>query len=321
MIRIMKGPSFFSFYLSPAGETFTMESRNDTTNGTSTPSLGLSFSEVLIWCTAFSIVDAVVLIGNILTLIIFRRNKRLLRTRANYFLVNLAMADMMVGTVAIPLFVYHLAASISLGLKVWSIYSYNVYKVIDVFVGCSSFFTLTIISLERLCSVFWPHIHRQATDKLYYFLLGLVWILSVSVSALRLAHEHQQLSLNFFFYFMLVSFSAALFITCISYAMIGIKMKFRFQRKEMHKKSTEQDRRLAIMLFTVTILFVLTWLPFQIVNVVNFFCEPCRNMPRQVVYSTKFLHYGNSFVNPIIYSFLVPEFRKTLFKITRKFRI
>ena len=303
---------------------------NTTNAASSQPSVAPSSTEVLLWCTAFSVVDAVILIGNVLTLLVFHKNKRLLRTRANYFLVNLALADMLVGTVAIPMFVYHQAASVSFGPEVWGSASYNVYKVIDVLVGCGSIFTLTIISLERLCSVYWPHVHRHAQDQFYYFLLGLVWLLSLVVSSLRFFYEREILSLKFFFYFMIVSFSAALFIICLSYTMIGIKMKFRFKRRstEYRKsgqerskaRSAEQERRLAVMLLTVTSVFVLTWLPFQIINVVSFFCKSCQGMPHQPVYATKLLHYSNSFVNPIIYSFLVPEFRKTLLKITKRCR-
>ena len=123
-----------------------------------------------------------------------------------------------------------------------------------------------------------------------------------------------------FFYFLLVSFAIALSIICISYVVIWFRMKLRFARKDRNKRSTEQDRRLAVVLFTVTIVFVFTWMPFQIINSVTFFCEPCRNMPYIVAYFVKFLHYFNSCVNPIIYSFLVPDFRRTVFRIVATLR-
>ena len=140
------------------------------------------------------------------------------------------------------------------------------------------------------------------------------------VSCLRFLFEESLLSLQFFFYFLLVSFAIALSFICISYVVIWFRMKFRFARRDGNKRSTEQDKRLAVMLFTVTVVFVFTWMPFQIINIVTFFCISCRNMPNEVAYFAKFLHYGNSCVNPIIYSFMVPDFRATIIRIASKLR-
>ena len=287
-------------------------------NSSSSQQNGNQQAQFLIWSVASGAVDFVILIGNVLALIVFSTNKKLLRTRANYFLINLAIADMMVGIFAIPMYLYHLVVAWYNGDSVWQQYSYKIYKVVDVFVGCASIFTLTVIALERAFSVCLPHIHRHFRNTVYYVLLGLIWLLSILVSCLRLLFEEQLLSLQFFFYFLLVFFAIALSIICISYVVIWFRMKFRFARRDSNKRSTEQDRRLAVMLFTVTVVFVFTWMPFQIINIVTFFCEPCRNMPNEVAYFAKFLHYGNSCVNPMIYSFLVPDFRKTVFRIVRK---
>ena len=90
-------------------------------------------------------------------------------------------------------------------------------------------------------------------------------------------------------------------------------MKFRFARRDSgHKRSGEHDKRLAVILSAVV--FVVTWMPFQVINIVAFSCMSFQKMPNEIAYFVKFLHYGNSCVNPIIYSFLVPEFRKTFVK-------
>ena len=95
-----------------------------------------------------------------------------------------------------------------------------IYKVVDIFVGCTSTFTLTTIALERAFSVWLPHVHRHVRSNSYYGLPGLIWLLSILVSCLRFLFEEKLLSLPFFFYFMLVSFSVALSIICISYVVI-----------------------------------------------------------------------------------------------------
>ena len=141
-------------------------------NNTSTQQHGNQ--QVLIWSFAFALVDVVILVGNVLTLIVFSSNKKLLRMRANYFLITLALADMLVGTFAIPMYVYHVISAWYHGDLVWQQYSYKIYKVVDIFVGCASIFTLTVIALERAFSVCLPHVHRNVTNKVYYILLGLI---------------------------------------------------------------------------------------------------------------------------------------------------
>ena len=92
-------------------------------------------------------------------------------------------------------------------------------------------------------------------------------------------------------------------------------MKFRFaSRDSVHKRSGERVKRLAVILSAVTVVFVITWIQFQVINIVAFFCMSCQKMPNEIAYFAKFLHHGNSCVNPIIYSFLVPEFMKTYVK-------
>ncbi|XP_020903950.1 D(4) dopamine receptor-like [Exaiptasia diaphana] len=271
--------------------------------------------EVIAWCIAYVTVDLLIVIGNALTLVVFHTNKRLLRMRANYFLVNLAVADLLVGIIAVPFFTYYLGLSSQRGNEVWGRFPYLVAKVLDIFIGCASIFTLTIIAIERVFSVCFPHVHRGIGRKAYYYMIGSVWILSFLMAVLRFLFMNKLIEFKVFFYFLIVAFSASLIIICISYPVIGIRMKFRFANVDHHRKTNDHDRRLALMLFIVTTVFIFTWLPFHVLNFVSFFCVSCRRIPNELVYIIKLLHYINSCVNPIIYSYLVPEFRRTVLKI------
>lgn len=64
-------------------------------------------TEVIGWCFAFGIVDMLIVMSNTLAIVVFTRSK-LLRKRTNYFLLCLAIADMMVGTISLPIFVHTL---------------------------------------------------------------------------------------------------------------------------------------------------------------------------------------------------------------------
>jgi hypothetical protein len=63
----------------------------------------------------------------------------------------------------------------------------------------------------------------------------------------------------------------------------------------------------------VSIVFLVTWLPFQVINYIyHFNFQYASKLSYHYVFSTKLLHYFNSLVNPFIYTYRMPEFRKGL---------
>lgn len=100
-------------------------------------------------------------------------------------------------------------------------------------------------------------------------------------------------------------------ITCTAYVALWIKVRFRDRRG----LSREADRRLAKTLCLVTGAFVLTWLPFQSLLYVVHFCLTFPLPTQNAVNFIKVLQYCNSFMNTVIYSLRMPEFRKAISEI------
>ena len=74
---------------------------------------------------------------------------------------------------------------------------------------------------------------------------------------------------------------------------------------------TAQNQRLTKTLLFVSAAAVLAWL-FKYV-IVEYLLNVHKIFPAwQVYYTTIFLQYSNSFANPIIYAFKIPEFRQSL---------
>ena len=73
------------------------------------PASPLSKTESMIWCSVFSVASFLIVIGNFFTIILFKSNKRF-RKRSLLFVINMAFADLILGTLA-PLvsyvFLYH----------------------------------------------------------------------------------------------------------------------------------------------------------------------------------------------------------------------
>ena len=69
------------------------------------PASPLSKTESMIWCSVFSVASFLIVIGNFFTIILFKSNKRF-RKRSLLFVINMAFADLILGTLALPMSIY-----------------------------------------------------------------------------------------------------------------------------------------------------------------------------------------------------------------------
>ncbi|EDO35569.1 predicted protein, partial [Nematostella vectensis] len=198
----------------------------------------MEIGELLIWCIVNGVLSFSAIFGNSLIILSFVRFKKL-RTRTNYFIVGLAVADFLVGLISMPMWI---ASMITVWLRTTSWMRsvlYRAFLALDAFAGISSILHLMLISLERMFAIGWPIYHRVSMHG-----------------------------------------------------------------RTGHDRST----KLTFTLFIVIGLFVVTWLPFFVVRFVlqecAMFCISWR-----FFYFTKFLHFSNSGLNPIVYGFRIPEYR------------
>ena len=311
---------------------------NETSHGGRTP-----VASLVAWCLAFGVIALAIITGNSVAIVVLTR-KKLLRKRTSYFLISLAVADMTVGIFSVPTFIYQLVCFWQNGFVTQSTVL-NIVKALDVFCGLASTFTLTIIALERVYAICFPLRHRTSTRRLYNALISLVWILAGFLSSLYFFHEYQLIQHKIFFWFLILTFFLSMLVMLAAYLAIWIKARgpqayFRetslessdasgdkqrtsftsqYGKERFSRRAVENDRKLAGTVFIVTTVFILTWLPFHIINLIVFLeCKafPCSAQPStDVIYLCKLLHYTNSFLNPVIYSLRLKDFRSTLKKI------
>lgn len=311
---------------------------------TSSHEVQAPFASTIAWALAFGAISLVIIIGNSLAILVLTR-KKLLRKRTSYFLLSLAVADMAVGIFSVPTFIYQLICFWK-GVSISNSTILKIVKSIDVFCGLASTFTLTVIALERFCAICLPLSHRTATRKLYNVSISCVWILAALLSSLYFFHEYNLIPHEIFFWFLIFTFFASVLLMLLAYAAIWWKVCktqvylkkaslemsdtneddrpkrfFSTQRGKARgrKRPTESERKLVVTVFIVTTVFILSWLPFHVVNLIVFLeCKtfPCSAQPSSgVVYFCKLLHYTNSLLNPVIYSLRLRDFRRTLKKI------
>ena len=254
----------------------------------------------LFWSLCFGLLSFLIIVGNALSIsILFKRR---LRKRPHFLLISLAFADLLVGLIPMPLYIMN-QANLLLHTAYW------VYLCVDMITGLSSVFTLTAISLERLHAISRPLRHRQLTSRSCAIAIATPWIFSLIVSLSYLLSVFSVITFRQYFSGIIItSLSTSLLVTCISYCIIWRKQASRIIPNEAQARNNVHLNKTLLL---ITAIFVFSWLPFHVFNIVIHFCASCEFFIVQL-YIVKFLHYSNSFMNFLVYCFRMPDYRKAL---------
>lgn len=281
---------------------------NSSAELTNTSLLLASFSltEGVAWCSAFAVVSFFIVAGNVLAIIVFALNKNL-RKKSFLLVINMACADLMLGALSLPLFIYQLGGDFELWPKQWN-FSLNLfYRVIDTVCAQSSIITAAFIAIERFYATAWPLKHRSiARRRAYYILIFLTWLLSIALSAAIIGSLYKSVNVAVVIW---VSYASILTLT-ISGCYIGIWTNFTQGRKGIRGDSSgkSQNKRSTKTLLLITAIALLSWLPLIITNTVSVYIP----VDKHIVLTVNLLNFCNSFANPVLYSLRIPEFRKAL---------
>lgn len=263
--------------------------------------------DIIFWCIAFVVTSAAILCANALAIAVFTV-KKLLRKNANILLLNLACADLVIGGIAMPLYICIFYKSLR-GYQWRNRAVHEIYVCVDIFLGLSSMFTLAVIALERAYSVFLPFRHRITSRRFYWSWVALVWIMAGCLASLKLLTLRRILISPYDNHVILTFVSLALATIIAAYMIIWTRLTSR--KKNNHV--IVEEKSIVHAMLIVTIIFLIMWLPIYLLNVIaNFNHEILLKVPPDLVYFAKLLQYCNSMVNPIVYSLKIPQFRKGL---------
>ena len=258
----------------------------------------------IVWSFYFGLLATVIGVGNLLTIWIFLKQR--LRKRAHFLLICLAVADLLVGLLTVPLYI---AINTALCFGRPYLLGRSVFELTDIFTGIASISTLAAISLERMYAIGWPFRHRTLNFRVYIFAIAIPWILTTIFTSISLLSYLSIITLNDYMYAVILFLSTPLLVMCIAYFVLWRKQKTIMD----NRNHVVREKRLAKTLFIITAASLLTWLPFQILNLLVIRGElggfPHINMTVNII---KFLQFSNSLVNAIIYPFRIPEFKSGL---------
>ncbi|XP_071314977.1 dopamine receptor D4a isoform X2 [Trachinotus anak] len=122
----------------------------------------------------------VIICGNLLVcLSVF--TEKALKTTTNYFIVSLAVADLMLAVLVLPLFVF---SEFQNGVWTLSTTICDALMTMDVMLCTASIFNLCAISIDRFIAVLIPlNYNRKHVDMRQAVLLSATWILALAVAS------------------------------------------------------------------------------------------------------------------------------------------
>ena len=265
-----------------------------------------SKAEGIALCSTFILSLVLIIAGNLLTLVLFTVTKPL-RRKSLFLVINMAFADLLLGTFSLPCYIYIVGDAYQLWTAKYGLYS-MVFRCIDAIFMFGSHLSAAFISCERLYAVYWPFKHRLLSTKTYRIAIFVLWTFAALLSTI-LTLLSVFTSIRSVMYVSVPVLLGLTVIICV--CNIAIWRKFQHQSIDsQHRNGASRNRRLTKTLLLVSILALVCWLPLIILNVLIYIPET--SIPWKFYFMVNILNYSNSFVNPIVYVFRIPEFQQAL---------
>lgn len=297
---------------------------NETDSGGGSMSPYTKSEQGVIGFILFSIV-AISLLGNILVIIAVMSFRRLRDNVTNYFIISLAFSDLMVAIFVMPYNAVHEV----LGYWPFGIVFCDIYQSLDILCCTASILNLCVISLDRYLAIISPFTYyERITKNTSLVLIALVWVVSFFISAFPVILDfHEDPSLDGWYndpmfciltlhkVFALVSSIISFYIPVIVILFVyaSIFVVARRQARQIaayentakrfageNKKSMARERKAAKTLSIIVGVFIVCWLPFFTINIIDPFCGRCLSPELFAVFV--WLGFVNSALNPIIYA-------------------
>ncbi|XP_078533789.1 neuropeptide Y receptor type 2 [Lissotriton helveticus] len=277
---------------------------------------------------AYSSIILLGVIGNSLVIYVVIKFKTM-RTVTNFFIANLAVADLMVNTLCLPFtLVYTLLGEWKFGTVLCHLVTYAQGLAVHV-----STVTLMVIALDRhRCIVY--HLESKISKKISFIIIVITWTFSaILASPLAIFREYSVIEISSDFkiqacserwpvglvsYGTMYSISMLLIqyilpLAIISYAYIRIWTKLRNHVSPGGGNDNYHHRRKKTtkMLVAVVVVFAVSWLPFYAFQLASDIDSKVLDLNEYKLIYTLFhvIAMCSAFANPILYGWMNNNYR------------
>jgi len=315
-----------------------------------------STSTTVVLGLVFAVFAIVTIAGNMLVIVAFATDRKL-RSIGNYFILNLAVSDLIVGMLIVVYAPYALTGC-------WRLTRAGclAFLLLDYVVPLASAWNMALISLDRFCCVAYAveyrlrqTVRRAVALMAVPWTAGVVWygptVLFWSVLVGRSSEDDETVCRVPFYAhvgYLIASSCVEFAAPFITVTTINILIYVNIRRRtrglvsaaaadrydstsaggdvglcsKTSKARTilSRDKRSARSLAILVVVFLVTWAPFEISAFVHQICGLC--IPDSVSEIVFYLLWLNSTINPILYPFLQQRFRVAFVRILgRVFRL
>ncbi|XP_042215411.1 substance-K receptor-like isoform X2 [Homarus americanus] len=318
-------------YINQGNKTFCFSDMDFPRNLTDTPGWELGIR----W-TFVTLIVSVAVMGNLSVIIILMKNRLLLRTSVNHFILNMSVADLITAIAGpIPFTVRDTSNFWPLG-EAWC-YLEGFIQMLVMLVSVTS---LATISCDRMVGVVYPfHQHFKYWQSAAIILA--IWIMSAAIAVpfglyrVYTVHrwkdltertcEESEMILTWWIVVVVALNILPLTIMVISYSIIFVnfsKYTNRVRGRE-HPAILHLKKRVVRMMFVIVILFIVCWMPFQVTQLArdHFINQQGALKPElqktynNLLTASQYMIYVNPAVNCIVYALMHQTFRRA-FRVT-----
>ncbi|XP_015602116.1 neuropeptide SIFamide receptor [Cephus cinctus] len=303
-----------------------------------------SIAMTAVYCVAYVLVFVVGLIGNSFVIAVVYRSPRM-RTVTNFFIMNLAVADVLVIVFCLP-------ATLMSNIFVPWILGWFMCKTVPYIQGVSvaaSVYSLVAVSLDRFLAIWWPF-KCQITKRRARVMIVAIWFAALTITSpwllyfdlvpiyadepdLKLCLEKWPRQENETMFFLIgnlmLCYVLPMILISLCYILIWIKVWRRHiptDTKDAQMERIQQKSKVKVvkMLVAVVILFVLSWLPLYIIfariklrGKTPVWEEEILQIATPIA---QWLGSSNSSINPILYAFFNKKYRRGFMAILKSGR-
>jgi len=200
----------------------------------------------------------------------------------------------------------------------------------------ASVFSLAVISLDRSFAILCP-MKKIMTRHVVRFAIAMTWLGALALMfPVMIATKNIQLeggdgmicneywapmsSKVYITVLIVIAYVIPLIIIALVYCLAGLRLRSRklpgHQNPTAQKKVQASSRRATTMLITVVIIFTLSWLPFQTLEMMRTYNSTLfRKIPMKVRFVIPWFGYCNSAINPVLYVIFSGNYRREFYRI------